>query len=157
MAPTQHASANGVGKSALVTSTGKNEFSPAQGSRFGICIVPDDDAIPPGWARLLEHVRSLIKCVDKQGGGKTEITAAFIEDFRLLICCRSVKNPDWAVREIAGLAEYCELESRIHCAICGVGGKLYGQIEGGSDVKIRRLGKTDRRMVLCKLCAEEGL
>ena len=121
----------------------------------GICIVPDE-VIPPGWAKLLEHVRSLIKCVDKQGGGKTEITAAFIEDFRLLICCRSVKNPDWAVREIAGLAEYCEFESRIHCAICGVGGKLYGQIEGGSDVKIRRLGKTDRRMVLCKLCAEEG-
>ena len=105
---------------------------------------------------LLDHVRSMIKCVDKYGGGKTKITVAWVENFRLLICCRSVNNSDWAVNEIAKLTEYCEAESRIHCAICGVGGRAYAEIYGRSDVKIRRLGKTDRRMVLCKLCADEG-
>lgn len=112
-----------------------------------------DDVIPPGWATLLDRVHSLIKRVDKHGGGKTEITAAWVEDFRLHICCRSVNNPEWAVREIAKLADCFEAESRVHCSICGCGGKTYLEIYGRSDVKIRRLGKTDRRMVLCKSCA----
>jgi len=98
--------------------------------------------IPHGWLCILLDLGRALQLHDSSSHTVTIVFEAWVENHRLMVCARTNTAVPHLVNGVAWLVEQAECTSRWTCSECGA--RL--------GAKLRRIGKTDRRMILCAGC-----